>query len=269
VPEGDTIFRTARTLHRALAGDAVLSFETVLPLLARVDHDTPVAGRTVDGVAAHGKWIEMRFSGGLILLTHMLMSGSWHIYRPGEEWQRSRYHMRIAVATEKMVAVAFNVQVAEFHTAESLGRRKGFKDLGPDLLARDFDEETAIVHLRDQAGLEVGPALLRQSLLAGIGNVFKNEICFAAGVNPFRKVGSLTAPELTALVTNARQMLMANVAGASGNLRQTRRRAQPFERLWVYGREGMACRRCGTRIEVRRQGEDARVTFWCPVCQPG
>ncbi len=267
MPEGDTIFRAARTLHRALAGDTVTRFETVLPLLARVDQDAPLAGRTVEAVAAHGKWIEMRFSGGLILLTHMLMSGSWHIYRSGEPWQRGRYHMRIAIETARMVAVAFDVQVAEFHTEESLGRRKGFKDLGPDLLGEGFDAEAAMANLRARPELEVGPALLRQSLLAGIGNVFKSEICFAAGVNPFRKVGSLSEAELAGLVGHAREMLAANVVGERGHFRQTRRRAQPFERLWVYGREGQACRRCGTRIEVRKQGEDARVTFWCPVCQ--
>ena len=103
--------------------------------------------------------------------------------------------------------------------------------------------------------------------MAGIGNVFKCEICFAAGVNPFRKVGSLSEAELAGLVGHAREMLAANVVGERGHFRQTRRGAQPFERLWVYGREGQACRRCGTRIEVRKQGEDARVTFWCPVCQ--
>jgi len=135
MPEGDTIFRTARTLERALGGQTVTRFETVLPKLARIDCDTPLAGRTVDLVESRGKWLLMHFSGDLVLLTHMLMSGSWHIYRPGEKWQRARIHMRIVVETASMLAVAFNVPVAEFHTARSLTRREGFNRLGPAPLA--------------------------------------------------------------------------------------------------------------------------------------
>jgi endonuclease-8 len=120
VPEGDTIFRAARTLKAALAGKTVTRFETVLPYLARVHHDAPITGRIVEDVVSHGKWMEMQFSGDLILLTHMLMSGSWHIYRPGEKWQRRHVDMRIVIGTESIEAVAFNVPVAEFHTTESL-----------------------------------------------------------------------------------------------------------------------------------------------------
>src|SRR5579872_5854124 len=116
MPEGDTIFRAARTLHRALAGDVVTRFETQLPHLSRVDYDTPVSGRSVERVESAGKWMRMYFSGDLILLTHMLMSGSWHIYRPGEPWQRPRVQMRIAIHTKNFVAVAFQVPIAEFHT---------------------------------------------------------------------------------------------------------------------------------------------------------
>src|SRR5215470_9069497 len=114
MPEGDTLFRMARTLQIALGGQAVTRFETVLPKLARVDVDTPIAGRTVERVESAGKWLLMRFSGDLTLLTHMLMSGSWHIYRPGERWQRPRDHMRIVIETAPYVAVAFAVPVAEF-----------------------------------------------------------------------------------------------------------------------------------------------------------
>ena len=142
MPEGDTIFRTARTLQRALAGHVVTRFETVLPQLARVHEDTPITGRTVDLVDANGKWLMMHFSGDLILLTHMLMSGSWHIYRPGEPWQRNRYHMRVVIGTAEMLAVAFNVPIAEFHTEKTLGVRLG--KLGPDVLSPDFDEAAAI-----------------------------------------------------------------------------------------------------------------------------
>ncbi|MBV9670626.1 MAG: Fpg/Nei family DNA glycosylase, partial [Acidobacteriales bacterium] len=140
MPEGDTIFRAARTLNHALAGRSVTNFETVLPALERVDVDQGVRGRTIERVAAHGKWMTVEFSGGLILLTHMLMNGSWHIYRKGERWKRDRYHMRIVIETDEFIAVAFNVPVAEFHDTRSLARRRGFRSLGPDLLASEFSE---------------------------------------------------------------------------------------------------------------------------------
>jgi endonuclease-8 len=275
VPEGDTIFRAARTLHRALAGQIVTAFETQLPKLARVDQDHPLAGRTVESVDASGKWMHMHFSGDLILLTHMLMSGSWHIYRPGEPWRKSRYHMRIVFATQSIVAVAFNVQVAEFHTAASLARRAGYNELGPDILAENFDETAAVANLANRPDLEVGVALLSQSLLAGIGNVYKSEACFLAGIHPFRKVGGLSPAELRELVSVARRLMLANITDAAGSrivtytgFRRTTGRSDPEQRLWVYHRGGEPCRRCGAAIESRKQGEDARITFWCPHCQP-
>jgi endonuclease-8 len=239
MPEGDTIFRAARTLNRALAGEMVTRFDTQLPQLARVDHDTSIAGRTIESVEASGKWIHMKFSGDLTLLTHMLMSGSWHIYRPAEEWQRGRQQMRIAVYTQSFVAVAFMVPIAEFHT-----------------------------------DLEIGAALINQSIVAGLGNVFKSEVCFASNVNPFRLVSALSSAELKVLVSHARTFMLANVTQTSGSqivtytgMRRTTRRANPSERLWVYGRRGEPCRRCGTAIQTRKQEPDARVTFWCPQCQ--
>jgi len=274
VPEGDTIFRAARTLKAALAGKTVTRFDTVLPYLARVHHDTPITGRIIEDVTSHGKWMEMRFSGDLILLTHMLMSGSWHIYRPGEKWQRPKNDMRILIATESIDAVAFKVPVAEFHTSASLARRPGFNQLGQDVLAPDFSEEEAIAQLRSHANLEVGEALLKQSLLAGIGNVYKSEVAFACRVNPFRLASSLTDDELTCLVRTARKYLLANVKETSGErivtytgFRRTTGRANPGDRLWVYGRAHQPCRKCGTSIRTRRQGAGARVTFWCPNCQ--
>jgi endonuclease VIII len=211
----------------------------------------------------------------LILLTHMLMSGSWHIYRPGEQWKRSRHDMRIVIETEKLHAIAFSVPVAEFHTAESLARREGFKDLGTDLLAAEVNETEIIRSLRSRPDLEVGVALMTQHLVSGIGNVYKSETCFACRVNPFRRVESLTDAELAALVSTARKFMRANISDTSSDkivtytgMRRTTGRANPTDRLWVYRRTGEACRKCGTRIESRKQGLDARSTFWCPTCQP-
>ena len=273
MPEGDTIFRAARTLDRALSGKTITRFETQLPALARVDVDSPLTGRTIERVEASGKWTRMYFSGDLVLVTHMLMSGSWHIYRPGEQWKRPRQQMRIAIYTSDFVAVGFQVPVAEFHTAATLARHKSAQ-LGPDVLSSDFDESRAIEQLRAQPELEVGVALLRQSVLAGLGNVFKSEVCFAARVNPFRLVKSLSDFEVQSLVSNARKFMLANVTEGSGDriatysgLRRTTARANPAERLWVYKRGSEPCRRCGTLVLSAKQGTEARVTFWCPNCQ--
>ena len=274
MPEGDTIFRAASTLHRALTGSVVTGFETQLPALARVDADHPISGRTIEFARSSGKWLQIGFSGDLVLLTHMLMSGSWHIYRPGEAWRKNRYHMRVVVATRAIVAVAFNVPIAEFHTQKSLERRNGFSQLGPDVLEDDFDEAGAINRLASHADLETGVALLTQSIMAGMGNVFKSEVCFMAGVNPFQRIGALSTVQLESLVTIARKLLKANVDVLSGDqivtytgMRRTTGRSDPGERVWVYRRNGAPCRKCGATILSRKQGVDARTSFWCPVCQ--
>jgi endonuclease-8 len=276
VPEGDTIFRAARTLDRALAGHAITHFESVLPKLTRVDVDKGISGRIVERVEAQGKWLLMHFSGGLILLTHMLMSGSWHIYRPGEKWRLPRRAMRVVLSTEQIVAVAFNIQVAEFHAQESLKRRAGLSALGPSLLAAGFDSSQGAARLLAHPEMEIGNALLSQSIVAGIGNVYKSEVCFACGVHPFRKVASLTPNEVSCLMATARKFMSANITDVSGSqivtyqgLRRTTARGNPDERLWVYRRTGEPCRRCGSEIQSRKQGPDARTTFWCPQCQPG
>jgi endonuclease VIII len=274
MPEGDTIYRAARTLNRALAHHPVTRFETQLPALARVHDDSPVTGRTIESVESAGKWIIVRFSGDLILLTHMLMSGSWHIYRTHEPWKRSGHHMRIVIGTEQFVAVGFNVPIAEFHTAATLARHESVRRLGPDVLARDFDPEQARASLLAHPEMETGVALLRQSVIAGIGNVFKSEVCFAARVNPFRLVGTLTPAEAERLIATAQKFMNANTTASSGDqivtytgFRRTTGRSDPTERLWVYQRAGASCRRCGGTILVKKQGAQARVTFWCPTCQ--
>jgi endonuclease-8 len=275
MPEGDTIFRAARTLNRALSGHTVTKFETQLAQLSRVDRDYPLAGRTVDAVDSAGKWMRMYFSGDLILLTHMLMSGSWHIYRSAERWQRPRMQMRVAIYTTEFVAVAFNVPIAEFHTADTLIRHRSVQKLGPQVLAPDFDAIAAASLIRSRPELQVGEALLRQSLLSGLGNVFKSEVCFTSRVNPFRLVRSLSDDELATLLAIAQKFMLANVADGAGDqivtytgMRRTTGRSDPSARLWAYKREGEPCRRCGATILSRKQGEDARVTFWCPICQP-
>jgi endonuclease VIII len=276
MPEGDTIFRSARALQQALAGRQVTLFETAYAQLASVNDQSPVTGRTIEQVESRGKWLLIHFSGDLILTTHMLMSGSWHLYRAGERWKRARGHMRVVLGTADMVAVAFNVPIARFHTAKTLQRFAGVARLGPDVLGDRFAADEATTRLLQRGSEEVGNVLLNQRVLAGIGNVFKSEICFACGVNPFRTVASLSQQEIECLLATARRFLAANVAdGVRDGMvtytggRRTTGSSDPAARLWVYRRSGSECRRCGTIILMRRQGPGARSTYWCPECQKG
>ncbi len=275
MPEGDTIFRTARALGRALAGRPITAFRSTYPALTRFNDDTPLAGQTVHGVEARGKWLLIHFSGGATLATHMLMSGSWHIYRHGEPWQQPRANMRIVIENGQHIAVGFKVPVAEMHTAQSLARNARIPRPETDLLSAAFDAAEATRRLLAHPDEAIGDVLLRQEVLAGVGNVFKSEICFVAGVHPFCRVASLSSQQVEALMAAARKLLAANVLEDSGDAvvtyggrrRRTTHASDPAASLWAYGRAGEPCRRCGEPIRRRLQGPDARVTFWCPRCQ--
>lgn len=279
MPEGDTIFRTARALQKAIGGKLVTAFDTGLAKLASVNDDKPLVGRTVEKVEARGKWCLIFFSGDLILVTHMLMSGSWHIYRTGEKWWMGRDRMRVAITCGDMQAVAFNVPVAEFYTAKAMERSSMVPKLGPDILAGDFTVERGVQALRERAQThpedEVGVALLNQRVMAGLGNVYKSEVPFAAGVNPFRRLSTLTAIEMEKMSEVSQKYMKANVVDGAGDgivtysgNRRTTHSMDRSDRLWVYGRQGQECRRCGAKIMMRKQGEQARSTYWCPECQP-
>jgi endonuclease-8 len=274
MPEGDTIHRTADTLQRAIGGQVVTRFESVLPKLTRVDADAPVRGRTVERVEARGKHLLIWFSGDLVLRTHMRMNGSWHIYRPGERWQRPHRDMRVVIETAAMHAIAFTVPVAEFVTARELANHDVIAELGPDPLSDTFNAEQVIERMQAHGDIEIADVLLDQSVIAGIGNVFKSEVLFGARVNPFAHVSQLTREQLAAIIDVAVRFMRANVGdSASGGIvtyagmRRTTGRADPSARLWVYGRGGQPCRRCGTAISRLKQGPYARSTYWCPRCQ--
>jgi endonuclease VIII len=272
MPEGDTIFRTARTLQRAIGGQIVARFESVFPAVTRVADDHPVVGRTIESVQSRGKHLLMVFSGDLTLHTHMRMNGAWHIYRPGERWHRPHVDMRVLVATERMVAVGFNVPVAELLTTRQLSRHPQLGSLGPDLLDEGFDRTAAIARLQSDADRGAGEMLLDQRVMAGVGNVLKSEILFVAAVNPFTAVSSLDATQTARLVDVARDLIQRSVrqptAGPARG-RRTIRSLNPAERFWVYGRAGRPCRRCGSPIQSKKTGPEARMTFWCARCQPG
>lgn len=277
MPEGDTIHRTARTLHTALAGQRVDRFESVFAPLTRVDADTPIAGRTIDRVDARGKHLLIWFEGDLVLRTHMRMHGSWHIYprsdprcsrlrvgsdsafyrasrgRPGERWRRPRRDLRILIETASYVAVAFMVPVAEFLDAARLEHEGVVAELGPDVLDDAFDAAVAVARLRERGELEIADALLDQRALAGIGNIYKSEALFIARINPFTRVADVPDDQLARLVTAAVRQMRASLTSEL--------------RRWVYGRGGQPCRRCGTPIQRAVQGPDRRSTYWCDRCQ--
>jgi endonuclease-8 len=257
-----------------LAGHRVTRFESVFPRLTRIDDDAPVRGRTVERVEARGKHLLIWFSGDLVLRTHLRMHGSWHIYRPGERWFRPRLEMRIVIETDAMVAVAFNVPVAEFATAATLTDTPALRDLGPDPLSPTFAPEDAVARIMARQDMEIADVLLDQSAIAGIGNVYKSEVLFVGRINPLTEVRDLTRGDVERLVAIAVRLMRANVTETApggmrtyGGLRRTTGRMDPGARLWVYGRGGKPCRRCGTPISRRKQGPHARSTYWCPRCQ--
>ena len=296
MPEGDTIHRAAATLQQALAGRTVTRFASVFPRLTRIDDTTPIAGRTIERVQARGKHLLIWFSGDLALRTHMRMHGSWHIYRPGERWQRPGHEMRIVIETEAFHAVGFSIPDAEFASAAGLTRDSPLQHIGPDLLAADFDAGEAFARLRARSELDVADALLDQTAIAGIGNVYKSEVLFSGRVNPFTPVSRVNDEQLRLLIDTAVRLMRANVAdrvpldppNVAGRVpldpaapsienpganpytgpRRTTGRADPSARLWVYGRAGKPCRRCGTAISRHKQGPHARSTYWCSRCQP-
>ncbi len=283
MPEGDTIFRSARALAKVLTGKTITRFETAYAHLATVNDDRPVLGRVVERVEANGKWLSMHLSGDLILVTHMLMSGSWHIYRTGEKWWSPRKAMRALIEVEGWQAVAFNVPVAEFHTADTLARKSSVPKLGPDLLKPGYTAESGLHSLQQRAAShpedEIANVLLNQRVLAGLGNVYKSEVAFAARVHPFRHMSTLTEEEMLQMADVSQRYLQANVIDGNSvtggdsivtytGIRRTTHSGDQKNRLWVYGRRGQECRRCGALIEMRKQGPGARSTYWCPGCQP-
>jgi endonuclease-8 len=261
VPEGDTIHRAAALLRPALQGEPLERFEA-----PRLTGPRPRPGEEVESVEAVGKHLLIRFSGGLTLETHLRMTGSWHLYRTGERWRKPAHLMRCLVAVPDHVAVCFSAPVVRtFPTS-----RRGTQDdptwhLGPDLcLGTSADEQVVATCVQRMDGLEpsvpIGEVLLDQRVGNGIGNVYKSEVCWHEQVDPFAPLHTVDRDERTRLIATAGRLLRANLGPG--------RRRTVAEGLAVYGRGGRPCRRCGTRVRRHTEGELARVTYWCPTCQP-
>jgi endonuclease-8 len=271
MPEGDTLFRTAAGLRPFLVGRDVTAAHAqgpgALPQVHRV------VGKRIDAVEAHGKNLLIKFDGGLELRTHLRMQGSWHRYRPGERWRRPPARARLVLEVPGSVAVCFDAPVVELFEQRTEALHGSLSKLGPDLLSPEFDAAEALRRLRlpERAGLDIAVALLDQRAMAGIGNVYKNEVLWIERVSPFERVAELDDATLERLVDRSRGLLLANVDPRRGPERVTTSgdRGAPGA-LYVYGRQGRPCRRCRTPIRVVRQGSDLpRSTYWCPTCQPG
>ena len=257
MPEGDTITRAAGNLHTVLAGRRLVRFEA-----PRLVGRPPRIGTTVDAVEARGKHLLVHFSDGRALHTHLRMTGSWHLYRVGEPWRRPHSRARVVLEVEDgTIAVCFSAPTVELVDPERTWRHTAIGALGPDLCRADADLDEADRRLaRLDPTTEVGVALLDQRVAAGIGNVYKSEVCFACRVDPGRPLADLDDATRRALIRTAGMLLRANL--------DTARRTTVPGGLAVYGRAGTACRRCGTTIRRWRQGDQSRSTYWCPACQP-
>jgi endonuclease-8 len=270
VPEGDTIHRVADRLRPVLAGRPLVRLE-----LPRTPGPRPAPGTVIDAVDAVGKHLLIRFADGRVLRTHLRMTGSWHLYRTGERWRLSPARARAVIEVEGWVAVCFNAPTVELtgsaRATGSYGAAEAARGLpvaaiahlGPDLAAdpTDADVDAAAARMATHVApdTEIGVVLLDQRIACGVGNVYKSETLFACGVDPFTPVGELDQATRRHLIATASKQLRANLAA-------TRRTTVPGG-LAVYGRRGLPCRRCGTPIRARKQGEQARTTYWCPQCQ--
>jgi endonuclease VIII len=257
VPEGDTITRAARNLDAALAGRRLVRFEA-----PRLVGRPPRPGLTVRSVEARGKHLLVHFSDGRALHTHLRMNGSWHLYRLGEPWRRPHSRARVVLEVDDgTIAVCFSAPTVELVDPGRTDQRRALDTLGPDLCRADADLDEADRRLaRLDPDTEIGVALLNQRVAAGIGNVYKSEVCFACRVDPGRRLADLDDATRQSLLRTAATLLRANL--------DTARRTTVPGGLAVYGRAGAACRRCGTTIRRRRQGDQARSSYWCPTCQP-
>ncbi|HWD02968.1 MAG TPA: DNA-formamidopyrimidine glycosylase family protein [Amycolatopsis sp.] len=262
MPEGDTVFLAGKLLDKALAGKTLIRGEFRHPALATVD----LAGRSVLGVATAGKHLLTRFSGDLTLHSHLRMDGAWHIYPAGGRWRMPAHHARVILATPDVEAVGFRLH--DLKLVPTAAEVDLVGHLGPDLLDPQWTEEhtaRAAAALAAHPDRELGDALLDQRLMAGVGNLYKVEICFLLKISPWTRMSEVDTTKVVAL---ARKLLLANAwrheQVTTGDPRRGRRN-------WVYERTRQGCFRCGGRVEVHEQGDGPyrRPTWFCPRCQPG
>jgi endonuclease-8 len=258
VPEGDTVYRSARALNEALAGRVLTRSDFRVPAFATVD----LVGETVESVVSVGKHLLHRV-GDVTIHTHLKMEGAWHIYPVGAKWRRPAWQARAILAVPELVTVGFSLGVLEIVPREKEGEIVGY--LGPDILGSDWDAELALRNLLADPDRPIGLALLDQRVIAGLGNVYRNELCFLRGVLPTRPIREV--PDPAGLIQLAHRVILSNRDRAQ---RSTTGDLRPGRTTWVDRREGKPCLRCGTPIRRGSLGESElteRDTYFCPACQ--
>lgn len=258
MPEGDTVWLTGRNLNTALAGRQLTGFDLRVPEFATAD----LTGQTVDEVVSRGKHLLARI-GEYSLHSHLKMEGAWHLYRRGTPWRRPVHEARAVLETADWQAVGFSLGTTELVRRDEEHTVVGH--LGPDLLGPDWDAAEAARRLLADPGVPVFTAIQEQRNLAGIGNEYANELCFLRGLSPARPIGEVQ--DVGGALALASRLLHANRERA---IRSTTGDLRPGRTSWVYGRAGLACRRCGTTIERARLGPSPliqRDAYWCPHCQ--
>jgi endonuclease VIII len=261
MPEGDTTHRAAATLRRALVVRELTRVE-----LPRQRPPLPRVGASIVRVEARGKHLLISSSDGLVVHTHQRMTGSWHLYRPGQPWGRSARAARVVLGVPGVVAVCFASPIVEVLDADAVRRHPVLRGLGPDLCEPDPDLDEVMRRL-PQLGVAdrpVGEVLLDQRVASGIGNVYRCDVLFLHGLDPWTPARDIDEPTWRSLFGTAGALLRRNLDTSS---RTTTADGRPGS-LWVYGRAGEPCRRCGTTIQRGRLGDHARVVDWCPSCQP-
>lgn len=261
MPEGDTIHRAAAALRTALVGRQMIGFES-----PRLTGPSPRVGRTIESVDVHGKHLEIVWDDDVVLHTHMRMTGSWHLYRRGERWRKSRRLARVVIETVEWVAVCFSAPVVETYRADSFVRHPNFGRLGPDLCKVDVDVDECVRRMMSYSdpSRTIAEVMLDQHVMCGVGNVYRCEVLWACGIHPWAPVANVPQSACLDLVVTAANMLRANLGS-------TARITVPEVPggLAVYGRNGQKCTRCGDIVKLAKMGEMARLLYWCPGCQTG
>jgi endonuclease-8 len=262
MPEGDSLYRFAARLRKALQGQTVAAARAHGP--GPVPQVERLVGAAVTGVRSQGKNVLISFDNGLALRGHLRMYGTWHVYAPGQAWSKPEREARLVLEVPGAVVVNFSAPVIELIEERALSQHRPIAGLGPDLLDDAFDAGEAFRRLRapERAALTIGDAIMDQQAMAGVGNIWKHETLFRCGLNPWRLVSELEDADLRGVIETARQLLRASV----GKPNSLGLRGRPA--MYVYQRSRFSCRRCHARLRAARQGLDIRHTTWCPRCQP-
>lgn len=256
MPEGDTVFRAAKTLDRALAGRVLTRTDFRVPRLAHAD----LAGQTIKQVVPRGKHMLTRTDAGMTLRTHFKMEGRWVLYRPQDKWSGPSHEIRVVLQTEEWIAVGYMLAMVEL--LPTAKEHEAVGHLGPDILGSDWDLQEAVRRIRRRPEVTIAEALLDQTNVAGIGNLYKNESLFLKGIDPTTPVSDVA--DLEEVLGLAQRLMRLNTRHAVQTTTGDSRKGHEW---WVMERPGHPCYRCGSLIEFANHGTPARLSYWCPHCQ--